>query len=287
MPPPGGTNLYALSLNSNGSNTVEVHGLSQQSDYSAFFIHAASAFGASSASEWQFMVAPSNGDGRPDLWGIHLTNTGSGRVEVHVLSAASNYQSFIVHAATPLGTVSPSQFQFSLGGLAGDRRSNLYAIVLNGTGSGTVEVHALSEASNFSSWALHSASAFGTVSAASWQFRITDRLGSGDLLGISHVATGSGFTEVHALSRTSGYQVFTIHAATPLSLTNDSQVAYAIGDYDADGYPDVYSTFMNGTGSGQTDIHVLSGRANYTGWNEHSSTALPPTNTTSWQFSTR
>jgi hypothetical protein len=44
---------------------------------------------------------------------------------------------------------------------------------------------------------------------------------------------------------------------------------------------------MNGTGTGQTEIHVLSGASNYNSWIEHTPTGLGPSNATSWQFSTR
>jgi hypothetical protein len=43
---------------------------------------------------------------------------------------------------------------------------------------------------------------------------------------------------------------------------------------------------MNGSGSGQTEVHVLSGASNYIGWIEHAPTVLGPTGPTSWQFST-
>ena len=287
QPPPGGTNLYAALVSGGASGQVEVHGLSQQSHYTQFLAHAATAFAAANTADWQFLVAPSNGDGQPDLYGIHLRNTSSGMVEVHAVSAASGYQSFTVHAATPLAAVSAGRFQFDIGGLSGDGRSNLYVVALNNTGSGRVEVHALSEAGNYTTWALHSATALSAVSATDWQFRITDPLGSGDLVGIAHTTTGSGQTEVHALSRSSGYQVFTIHSATPLAPTADSQWAYTIGDHDADHVPDIYGVFMNGGASGRTEVHVLSGASNYTSWNEHATSGLGPTNTTSWQFSAR
>jgi outer membrane protein assembly factor BamB len=285
-PPPGGTNLFGALVNGGASGQVEVHGLSQQSHYSQFIAHAASAFAATNTADWQFLVAPVNGDGQPDLYGVHLRNTSSGMVEVHAASAASGYRNFIVHAATPLPAVSAGRFQFAFAGLAGDGRSNLYAIALNNTGSGRVEVHALSEASNYATWMMHSASALGAVSATDWQFRVSDRFGSGDLIGIFHGTTGSGNTEVHALSRSSGYQVFTIHAATPLGPTADSQWSYAIGDHDADHVPDIYVLLMNGGASGRTEVHVLSGAVNYTNWNEHAASGLGPTDPTAWQFST-
>ncbi|MDQ6748437.1 MAG: IPT/TIG domain-containing protein, partial [Candidatus Dormibacteraeota bacterium] len=222
-PPAGGTNLYGTLLNGGNSGVAELHGLSQQTHYTQFMLHAASAFGSSSASEWQFAVAPFGGDGQPDLVGVHLRNTASHQVEVHVLSAASGYQEWILHTATPLGEVSSTQFQFALGSLGGDRRSNLFAIAMNGTSSGSLEVHALSDSSGYNSWILHSTTAYGPVSGDQWQFKVGDRAGRGDLVGIIHSFTGSGRTEVHVLTRDSGYQGFSVHTATPLETTADSQ----------------------------------------------------------------
>jgi lysozyme len=286
-PAAGGTSLYATVLNGTASGQVEVHALAQSSNYTTFSLHATTAFVPAVAADWQFFIASYQGDGQPDLFGVHLRNTGSGRVEVHVLTAVSGYQSFILHAATALPAVPAGQFQFALASFAGDHRSNLYAIALNHTGTNTVEVHVLSEASSYSTWILHSPSALALVADSSAvQFKIGDKGGSGDLIAIPHAATGSGGTEVHALTRASGYGAFSIHTATPLAYTSDSVFAYTLGDHDADGIPDIYVVAMNNTGSGQTEVHVLSGASSYNGWIEHTPTGLSPTSATSWQFST-
>ena len=219
-PPPNGTNLYAALLNGSSSGRVEVHGLAQASHYTQFILQSTSAFLPATAADWQFFVASFAGDGQPDLYGIHERNTASGRGRGPIVSAASGYQSFLLHAATALPSVPPGQFQFTLGSLDGDHRSNLYAIDLNRTGTSKVEVHALSETSLFSSWALHSATALSTVpNSGDWQFKIGDGAGNGNLIAIPHASTGSGRTEVHVLTRASGYTTFSIHTATPLGYT--------------------------------------------------------------------
>ena len=277
--------LYAALLNNSGSGTVEIHALSRQSNFSQFMVHSTSAFAPAAAPDWQFFVGGYHGDGQPDLYGVHLRNTGSRKVEVHALSAGSGYQSWIVHAATPMPALPSGRYQLAMSSLGGDHRSNLYLIAPHTTASNTVEVHALSEASNFTSWAVHSASGFSTVSASGWQFTIGDRAGSGDLVGIAHSATGSGRTEVHALSRTSGYQGWSLHTVTPLGYTTDTQFSYTLNDLDGNGNPDLVALAMNGTASGMTEVHVLSGASAFTGWIDHAATGLGPTTPTSWQFS--
>jgi outer membrane protein assembly factor BamB len=285
-PPPGGTNLYGVLVKNGGSGRVEVHGLSQQSHYSQFMLHAATAFAAANTTDWQFFVAPYQGDGQPDLVGVHVRGTASGQVEVHVLSAASGYSAFVLHTATPLAAVPTGRFAFTLGSLDGDHRSNLYAIGLNNTASGTVEVHALSETNGYNSWALHSTTALaGSISASAWQFRIGDPGGRGDLVGISHSATSSGRTEVHTLARVGGYNSFTLHTATPLRYTSDANFAFTLGDHDADGVPDLYAVEMSGTGSGSTEVHVLAGSSGFASWAEHAATGLGATDPALWEFS--
>ena len=285
IPPPAQpSSLYSTLLNGSGSGTVEIHELSEASNYQQFLLHSATGFTPSIGADWQFQVASVNGDGQPDLVAIHLRNTSSGRVEVHALSASSGYKNWIVHAATPIAAVPAGQFEFAFGSFSGDHHNNLYAIVLNNSGSGTVEVHALSEASNYATWIVHTASAFGPVTATGTRFLIGDSAGSGDLIGVFHSATGSGRTEVHALSRNSGYRTFTVHTATPLGYTDDNQIAYILGDRDNDGRPDLYAVDMNNTGSGQTEVHVLSGSSNFSTWIDHAVTGLQPTSPASWQF---
>jgi lysozyme len=287
-PPAGGTDLYGSVLSGTASRKAELHALGQPGNYGAFSVHSSTAFGtAADASEWQFLVAPLNGDGQPDLFGLHLRNTASGRVEVHVASAASGYQVFSLHSATAMPSVPAGQYQFALASSGGDARANLYVIKLNNTGTNSVEVHVLSEASNFSTWTIHAGTAFGAVSDPSgWQFRVADRSGSGDLIGIAHKSTGSGRTEVHVAARSANYMRFSVHTATPIGYLSDSQVEYTLGDHDNDGVADLYLVSMNNTGSGNTEVHILSGSSNYSTWLDHAVTGLAPTSAGSWQFST-
>ena len=284
--PPAATDVYGALLNNSGSGRVEVHALAHSGHYSQYFIHAATAFApALVAADWQFMVASANNDNQPDLFGIHLRNTASGKVEVHAVSAASGYQTWIVHAATALPTVPPASFNSPSAALAA-------TTALTSTRSGSTAPAAipsrstpLSEASNYGTWILHSASALSTVTSSSWQFLVGDSLGSGDLIGISHALTGSGRTEVHALSRSSGYRTFTVHTATPLAYTSDASISYMLGDHDNDGVPDIYVMAMNSTGSGMTEVHVLGGSWNFGAWIEHAVTPMQQTSPSSWQFS--
>lgn len=274
-PPPPGSDLFVVLPNGTGSGRLEVHGLSQASGYRDFSVHAATAFGAQDPAQWHFAMGSYGGSGRPDLIGIKHSGTASGRVEVHVLTAASGYRTFALHAATALPVVTDSQFQFATGPVDGDGRSNLYAVKINGTGSGRTEVHVLGEASGYSQWVSHSATALGETRSPDWTFLVGDAAGRGDLVGVKRTGTGSGRTEVHSLSRASGYGAFSLHSATSLQQTPETAWRFVLGEFDGDGRPDLIGVLTSGA-SGRTEAHVLSGGSAFTSFGAHLATGLAP-----------
>ena len=54
------------------------------------------------AGNFVFAIGDYTGTGRPDLFCVKKTDTGTGSIEVDVLSGASNYQQFILRTGTPL-----------------------------------------------------------------------------------------------------------------------------------------------------------------------------------------
>ena len=70
-----------------------------------------------------------------DLFAILKSNTGSNSTEVHVLSAASNYQEFIFQTGTVLQQTDVT-FEFALTG-----NRDLFALMKSNTGTHTTEVH--------------------------------------------------------------------------------------------------------------------------------------------------
>jgi hypothetical protein len=122
--------------------------------------------------EWNFQVADYNGDSAPDLYAINRAGA-SGRVEVHVMSGATTFQSFLLNAATPLAQVpSTNAYEFELGDYDRDGRVDLYYIPLRG-GSGRVEVHVLSAASTFQTFIANAATSL-TISSTQtvWDFEL-------------------------------------------------------------------------------------------------------------------
>ena len=281
-PPSRSHDLHAVLLQGGASGTVELHSLSGASGYTSFTTHAATAFGQADPTDWRFRVARSSGD----LYGIKLRGTASGRVEVHVLSAASGYRTFVGHHATAQPALAADMLaDVALAPWPGGSANDVYLVPYTATGSGRVEVHVLAAASGYTSFLTHSATALSTatVRPGEWTFLVGDTP-AGDLVGVWHSgATGSGRTEVHTLSQGSGYSAFNRQVATPLGRTEPGAISFALGDHDGDAEQDLSVLARRGTGTSSTEVHVLAGRSAFTGWSLHTGTALGETGP-AWQL---
>mmetsp|Transcript_12896 Transcript_12896/g.23165 ORF Transcript_12896/g.23165 Transcript_12896/m.23165 type:complete len:413 (+) Transcript_12896:114-1352(+) len=200
---------------------------------------------------WTFALMPSQ-----NLYGIlEGPVTGSGKTEVHILSASSNYADYTLQTGTALGYTSDGSWQFTMksnGDLAG---------VLKGpvTGSGKTELHVLSAASNYQEFDL----AIGTGAAysmdADWVFAMDPR--NANLVGIlKGPVTGTGKTEVHTLSASSNYQEFSLEVGTVYPLYTPSSDWQWILDLD-----DNLVGILKGpvTGTGKTEMHTATAASNY------------------------
>jgi hypothetical protein len=175
--------LVAIAKSGTGTASTELHVLSAASNYGEFVLHTGTALHETNAS-FAFLVASND-----DLVAISKQG-GSGKTEVHVLSAASGYQQFITHAVSALEPTGDN-FTFAL---APNR--DLFAIKRSQTGSGTTEVHVLAAASDYGTFALHAGSALHETDA-SFDFALAPNR---DLVAIKKSGTGSAATELHVLS---------------------------------------------------------------------------------------
>lgn len=278
---PGGTvapprptgDLYATVTRGTGSGRLELHALSRASGYRTFTVHAATPLGVlADPARWTSTYVR-DAVGRQDLVLAHAAGTASGRLELHTLSAASNYQQFTLHVATALPSLADGQWQFALAPYAGDHARDLYAIRYAGSGSGRVEVHVLSAASNYQRFLLQTATALGPSAPGRTSYLVDPT--SGDLTAVMRSATGSGHTEAHTLTAASGYRTFSLHTALPLGPTPGAQFQYDLEDQNGDGVTDLELLVLSGTQTRTTELHVLSGAQHFTGWSLHTSTGLP------------
>ncbi len=291
----GGTkvnpDVFAVVRTSTGSGMTEVHALSAGSGFAQFSVHAATSLGLTGTGEnWQFLFGDYDRDGVDDLYAISKSGTGTHSTEVHVLSGASGFKTWLLHTGTALGETGDSEaFKFALGDFNRDGVLDLFAISRTGTGTHSTEVHVLNGATNFGNWLLHTGSALGeTGTGANWKFLVGDydRDGAPDLYAISRTGTGTHSTEMHVLSGASNYGTWLLHTGTALGETGTNHAwDFALADFNGDGALDLYGISKSGTGTHSTEVHVLNGATNFGNWLLHTGTGLSETGTdNNWEF---
>src|SRR5260221_4284637 len=82
--------------------TVKVHIASGASNYQTRILETGTTFAPETDGVW--LMADYDRDGIPDLVFIKTSNTGTGTVEVHIASGASNYQTRILEIGTTFAT---------------------------------------------------------------------------------------------------------------------------------------------------------------------------------------
>lgn len=147
---------------------------------------------------------------------------------------------------------------------------DLYAIKKSGTGTHSTEIHRLSAASHYQSFTLHSGTALHETDHT-WAFGLAT---NNDLFAFKKSGTGSHSTEIHVLSAANGYQSFRLQTGTCLHETGPEF------DFLVAGNRDVYAIKKSSTGSGSTEVHVLSAASNYQQFSLQTGTALHPTDHT-------
>jgi hypothetical protein len=185
---------------STGTGAVEVHVLSAASGFQQFILHTGTGLAEVEDGSGEFFMADVDRDGSSDLVFAKSGTTGSGKVELHTLSAASGFQQFLQHTATALTAVEGALGNFAMADVDRDGRLDLAFLKRRKTGSGTIEVHVLSAASGFQQFLQHAASALAVVEDGSGDFTLTDINldGTPDLVYIKRRDVGAGTIELHA-----------------------------------------------------------------------------------------
>ncbi|KAI2894091.1 hypothetical protein CBS63078_8931 [Aspergillus niger] len=140
-------------------------------------------------------MADFDGDGILDLIYIKTRNTGTGRVEVHVTSGASNYQTRVQEVGTTFLPEDNGTWQMA--DFGGDGILDLIYIKTRNTGAGRVEVHVASGASTYQTRVQEVGSTFFPEDNGFWQMIDFDKDGVLDLAYIKTQNTGTGRIEVH------------------------------------------------------------------------------------------
>ncbi len=270
----GVPDLWVFLLSGTASGNVEVRVLDGAANFTNTLLSTPIALGPTDLNTFAFEVGDFNHDGRPDIWAIKKTSTGSNSTEVHILSGAANFQTFLVHTATVLAETDAT-WAFQVVDYNRDGTLDVVGFKKSGTGSNRTEIHVLDGATGFQSFLTHLATGLGETGAEAY-LRLGDFNNDGvrDLYYVKKFGTGSGLTEVHILSGASSFQTFLLHIATPLG-PSGSSADFGLADFDRNGVLDVYFVPRFNTGSDRIEVHPLSGSTNYTTFLTHLATVHP------------
>lgn len=227
--------IFAIKKRGTGTNSTEVHVLSAAQNYQAFSLQTGTPL-HESGNNFKFLLAPNR-----DLFVIKKDQTGSNSTEVHILSASSNYRRYSLHTSTALHETG-DDFDFVL---APNR--DLVAIKKRNTGSDATEVHILSAATKYRSFALHTSTRLEET-GDNFEFAMAPNR---DLIAIKKNSTGTGSTEFHVLSAAHNYNSFSVQTDTILHETGDN-FTFAFAPES-----DLVAIKKNNTGTNSTEVHIL------------------------------
>jgi hypothetical protein len=270
------TRLGGFLVQNQWSNTRGTCALGGLTPYERFLLHTGTPLAVGEDSNGDFLVADFNGDGVQDLYFIKRRNTGTNKIEVHVLSGRGNYQQFLQHAGTALAQGEDGNGDFLLADFDRDGIPDLYFIKRRNTGTNFIEVHVLSGRSSYQQFTVHAGTALAQGEDLNGDFALADfdRDGIPDLYFIKRRNTGTKSIEIHVLTGKSNFQQFALHTGTPLAQGEDHNGDFLVADFDSDRIPDLYFIKRRNTGTNSIEVHVLSGRSQYQQFVQHTGTAL-------------
>src|SRR5262249_10815284 len=108
------------------SGKIEVHVLGSRSNYQDFMIHSETALPQLEDANGDFLFAGLARDLLPDLVFVKRRNTGTGTVEIHVLTGFSQFSQFATQTGTLIQAADETNGTFALGDFDTDGREELY-----------------------------------------------------------------------------------------------------------------------------------------------------------------
>jgi FG-GAP-like repeat len=257
--------LFFIKRRNTGTKKIELHVLSGKSNYQQFIVEQGTPLGQGEDANGDFAITDFDRDGIPDLVFIKRRNTGTKTIELHIVSGKSNYQQFIVEQGTPFAQGEDANGDFAITDFDRDGIPDLVFIKRRNTGTKTIEVHILSGKSNYRQFIVERGTPFAQGEDLNGDFSLPDfdRDGVPDLLFLKRQHTGTNSIEVHILSGKSNYQQFLIERGTPFAEGEYSNGQFSLPNFDNDGVPDLAFIKQRNTGTGQIEVHVLSGASGF------------------------
>jgi hypothetical protein len=228
--------IFAVRKRNGASQKTEIHILSAASNYQQWALQTGTCLHPTDDS-FQFLIAPNR-----DIVAVRKRNGGSNSTEIHILSAASNYQQWALQTGTCLHPTDDS-FQFLI---APNR--DIVAIRKRNGDSNSTEIHILSAASNYQQWALQTGTCLHPTDDSFHFLMASNR----DIFAVRKRNGASETTEIHILSAASNYQQWALQVSTCLHCT-DNSFEFAIAPNN-----DIAAIRKSGGESNKTEIHIMS-----------------------------
>ena len=200
-----------------------------------------------------FPTAPSD-----SLWLIQTTNTAN--IKLHRASAAESYATEDMIATTPLSPADAPNGTFVF------ESGDLYFIKTASTGTKTIEVHRLTNASEYENFDMEQGTIYPLSEADNGPFTIDN----GDLYHIKTRNTNSGFVELHSVNHEVTYLMsnkmfpqgnffsYNLQTATPFTFDDAANGCFVVRG------GDLYYIRTHNTASGKIELSVSDGEQNYT-----------------------
>ena len=151
-----------------------------------------------------------------DIVFIKTRNTGSGKIEVHRVSAANLSGPPVQDAATALSGAEAGNGTFQMSG------NDLVYIKTRNTGGTRVELHVVDGGTNYTTFKVHTPTVFATSDADNgvWSVRNLFSAGIGDLVFIKTRNTASGTVELFAAGAAGNYQQPNLQTSTGIGVSD-------------------------------------------------------------------
>ena len=268
--------IVMIAMANTGSGYFERHALGELSMYQKFSEHIATGFSLTGQSGGLTVFPFWFVDDANNILFIKR-NLLSGSYAIQGLSASSLWKSFFISTVLPLSA--SNVYDFFLPQVANliDSMHDLHVVQKTGTASGK---HEYQRYSALSAWQTQTQRTILPISNDVYTVNQAQYLlaQNRDLYYILTAQTGTGMTEIHALSASSGYQGWSVHAGTALQYVNPSNWDFLLSPK-----LDLYCIKKTGTSTGNTEIHRLTAATHYKQFDLEVSTPLEQTDS-NWKF---
>jgi len=211
---------------------------------------------------------------------IKYANCGTNTVEVHVASAASNYQKRIWESGSTFAEEQDGHWTLADWDL--DGRPDLVFIKTSNCGTNTVEVHVASAASGYKTRVWESGSTFAQENNGVWKLIDWDGDRKPDLVYIKTSNCGTNTVEVHVASAASGFKTRIWESGSTFAEEQDG--TWTLADYDGDAKPDLVFLKTSNCGTNSVEVHVASAASGYKTRVWESGSTFAQEDNGSWRF---